>query len=164
MSNIAGVLCDAMNLLHFKLRLQLAGMCTVLGLMWALSGQGILGVVAGLVVGEALRFAAYFVFLAPRLHYRLDHGLRALAAVATSGALSLAGVSALLWLTQGLPMGVRLLAAVVGGALALAASLVGLVAWLSGTPAGLVGAQQLPGWRPLALRLAHSAQADGALP
>lgn len=147
MSNIAGVVCDALNLLRFKLRLQLVGMTVVLGLMIALSGRGTVGIVQGLVIGETLRFLAYFIFLAPQLRYRLAEGLRSLGAVATAAGISLLTVHSALWATQAAPVGGRLAVATLAGALGLAVSLVSLMGWLSGTRAGEVGRRQLPGWR-----------------
>lgn len=152
MSNIAGVVCDALNLLRFKLRLQLAGMTAVLSLMVALSGHGTVGIVQGLVIGEALRFLAYFVFLAPQLRYRLAEGLRSLGAVATAAGITLLSVYSALWAVSALPVGGRLAMATLAGALGLTASLVSMMGWLSGTHAGEVGRQQLPGWRFLSSR------------
>lgn len=158
MSNIAGVVCDALNLLRFKLRLQLAGMTVVLGLMMALSGHGTVGIVQGLVIGETLRFLAYFVFLAPQLRYSLAEGMRSLGAVATAAGISLMSVSGALWAAQGAPVGARLAAATLAGALGLIVSLLSLMGWLSGTRAGDVGRRQLPGWRFLSSRFRSAPQ------
>jgi len=155
MSNIAGVLCDAMNLLQFKLRVQLAGMAVVVGLMVALSGYGVAGIVAGLVLGEVLRFAVYFVFLAPHLAYRRSTGGRAILATVLAGAAAYAAVLASnLWLTaQHQALGWRLAAAVLVGGLALALGGGLLVRLLAGTLAGNLASVHLPGWAHVQRRL-----------
>lgn len=146
MSNIAGTLCDAMNLLEFKLKLQLVGMATVLGLMFGLSGFGITGIVAGLLIGETLRFAAYFVFLAPHLCYRRRQGLRAVVAVLLTSVFAYSVVFAMHALVQDLALGFRLLAATLGGASALVFGIALLVRLLSSTEAGRIARRNLSGW------------------
>lgn len=149
MSNIAGVLCDAVNLLQFKLRLQLAGMVVVVSLMVALSGHGAPGVVAGLVVGEVLRFAAYFIFLAPHLNYRRSTGLRAIVAGLLAGACAFtAGWGINQWLlAQHQALGWRLAAAalVSGVVMVLGAAL--LVRLLRHTVSASLARQHVPGWQ-----------------
>lgn len=155
MSNIAGVLCDAMNLLQFKLRLQLSAMVVVVGLMVALSGYGLTGIVAGLVVGETLRFAVYFVFLAPKLAYsRITGGRAILATVVASGAAYAAVLGSNVWLkAQQYAVGWRLAAALLVGGLVLALGGTLLIRLLGGTLAGQLARAHLPGWAQLQRRL-----------
>lgn len=162
MSNISGVLCDAMNLLDFKLRLQLSGMALVLTLMLTLSGQGVAGIVAGLVLGEWLRVSAYFYFLARRLHYRHLDGLRSVAAVLGTALLCWLLVHWALWLAHGagLSLAWRLLTAVCAGALGLGAGLLLLWRLLDAAPPGQLARAHVPGWRRLA-QLAGSGRAGG---
>lgn len=155
MSNIAGVLCDAMNLLQFKLRLQISAMVIVVGLMVALSGYGVAGIVAGLVVGETLRFAVYFLCLAPHLAYTRLTGARALlATLAASTATYTAVLTSNLWLqSQDVGLGWRLSAAMLVGGVVLALGGALLVRLLGGTLAGQLAVAHLPGWAQLQRRL-----------
>ena len=148
MSNIAGVLCDAMNLLQFKLKLQLVGMTVVLALMFGLAGHGITGIVAGLVIGETLRFAAYFVFLAPHLDYRRAVAARALLAAAVTALMAYGAVGTAVQFAGSYQTGLllRLLAAALAGALALAIGLALLVRLLAASESGRLARANLPGW------------------
>lgn len=163
MSNIAGVVCDAMNLLSFKLRLQVAGMLAVTALMAGMSPWGVEGIVFGLLAGEVLRFAAYFLLLGAHLAYRRRDGLQALGAVLAAQVMAFGGVAGTLALVQGWPLGLRLFAAAAAGALALLVSLVLLVKLLDPTASGELARQQLPGWRAVARRLggAEAPSSDG---
>jgi O-antigen/teichoic acid export membrane protein len=149
MSNIAGVLCDAMDLLRFKLKLQLCGMTLVLALMLGLSPHGVLGIVTGLVLGECLRCVAYVYFLSPHLAYRRGDAVRVLAVVllaCTTAAVAVHGVMSF-GHAQAWPLPMRLLLEAVAGAALLAMGLLGLVWVLRSMLAGEVARAQVPGWR-----------------
>lgn len=151
MSNIAGILCDAMDLLRFKLKLQLCGMALVLGLMLGLSPYGMLGIVAGLVIGESLRLVAYVYFLADHLQYRRRDALRVLTVVFLSAGSAALAVRAAMNFgqAQGWPLPLRLLLETSAGAALLALGLLSLVWVLRPTLAGDLARGQVPGWRQI---------------
>jgi lipopolysaccharide exporter len=150
-SNISGVLCDAMDFLQFKLRLQLAGMTVILALMLILSPLGVAGIVGGLVIGEWIRVLVYFSYLAKRLKYRHRDCLRSVAAVA--------GGSLFAWCLVCLALGAahdgdlalawRLVLVILSGLVGLAGGLILLWGLLDPAPAGQLAREHVPGWRGL---------------
>ena len=151
MSNISGVVCDAMNLLEFKLKLQMAGMALVLALVILLSPFGITGIVAGLVIGEWIRALVYFYYLADRLDYQHLDCLRSVAAVTGTGLIAWSAVHFSLGAVQDkhLGLGWLLLIAISMGAIGLGTGLLLLWRLLDSTQIGRLGRTQVPGWQQL---------------
>jgi lipopolysaccharide exporter len=161
MSQVAGVMCDALAWLPFKLRVQGVGLLLALGCMAALYRYGLVGIALGLLMAELLRFALYFVLLTRRLHCTGADARRVLAAVVLSCALSWVLVSATLWLTSTSSLGpfLSLLCAMAAGGLAVMLAAVLMVSLTSSTPAGRMAAQHLAPWRQLEHRLGLTAPA-----
>jgi len=156
MSQMAGVVCDALALLRFKLRVQGLGLAVIAGLMLALYPAGARGIAWAIVAGEALRLAVFLVFLTRELGCASADVGRVLSAVAVTALLAYgacAGASALAarWSLGPLAaLGLDGLA----GLLALALGAFLALRLVEGTAPGRLADASVPGWQRLRLRLA----------
>lgn len=164
MSQIAGVVCDALALLHFKLRMQGGALALIAALMLALYPLGVRGIALAIVIGETLRFAVYLAFLSRKLGCaRADVG-RVLAAVGTTslvsyGACYAAAATATRWqLGPFASLGLECVAGLV--ALALGARIA--LQLIDGTEPARLADASLPGWQRLRTRLRMSGPAREA--
>lgn len=87
MSNVCGVVCDALAWLDAKLRLQAAALVLLVMLMLLWGGQGAIGIAWAIVCTEAARLLVYLAWLGRRLRCGLSELLRMAGAVAACGAL-----------------------------------------------------------------------------
>jgi O-antigen/teichoic acid export membrane protein len=155
MSQMGGVVCDALALLRFKLILQSTSLATLVALMLALYPSGVRGIAWAIVLGESLRFAAYLTFLSRELGCSAGDVWRVLAGVAATSLLAYGVCSGAAGLAAGFLLGpfAALALEMIGGALALA-----LGAWISlqlidGTEPARLADSSVPGWRSLRARL-----------
>jgi O-antigen/teichoic acid export membrane protein len=155
MSQVGGVVCDALALLRFKLLLQSASLALLVALMLVLYPAGVRGIAWAVVAGETVRFSAYLGFLAGELGCSPRDVARVLGAVATTAALAYgaawgAAALAALWLLG--PFGALALE-MAGGALALALGALAALRLLDGTEPARFADASVPGWRDLRARL-----------
>jgi O-antigen/teichoic acid export membrane protein len=155
MSQLAGVTCDALALLRFKLKVQGLALAALALLMIGLAPGGARGVAWALVAGEALRLTIYLVFLGRELGCaRADVG-RILGAVGAAGALAYAAcgaasAQAARWGLAPLPaLGLDALA----GLVALAAGGLLALRLVEGTAPARLADGSVPGWLRLRRRL-----------
>lgn len=155
MSHVAGVVCDALALLRFKLRLQAGALCLVAALMLSLVRWGVPGVAAAVVAGEAVRLAVYVVVLSGELGLERRELLRVLCGVVATGLLSWVGCASAAAAARHLgldplpSLGLECLA----GAFALAAGILLQLRLLEGTGPARFAEAAVPGWRKLRKRL-----------
>ncbi len=155
MSQIGGVVCDALALLRFKLLLQSAALALLAALMLALYPSGVRGIAWAIVIGESLRFAAYLTFLSVELGCARGDVGRVLAGVGVTsllayGACSGAAALAIRWLLGPFAaLGLECL----GGMLALSIGAWLFLQLIEGTEPGRRADASLPGWRRLRARL-----------
>ncbi len=150
-SHIAGVTCDAMAWLDFKLRMQAASLALLALLIAAGLRHGMLGVAWALVATEVLRLVAYLGLLGRRLGCAKADLARVALAIGLAGAIGYAGIRVAARLVQPWQPGLPLAFAtdLVAGLLALVLA-AGLARWLlDGTAPGRLAARQLPAWRRL---------------
>jgi lipopolysaccharide exporter len=164
MSQVAGVMCDALAWLRFKLGVQAAGLGMVVLCMLVLYPYGLIGVALALLLAEVLRFGLYFLLLTRRLHCDRAQAWRTLAAVLVSGAMSYGLVLLAVQVAHGAGAGhfFTLLAAMTAGGLAVALACAVMVVLLAPTGAGRMAAQHLALWRRVQSLLRPSAMAGGA--
>jgi O-antigen/teichoic acid export membrane protein len=156
MSNVAGVVCDALALLRFKVRVQALGLAANGGLMLALSSHGLRGIAAAIVMGESLRFAVYLGFLGGELGCDRRELLRVLAAPLLAGGLAFAACAGAVRVASGMGLGTPAAVGleVAAGLAALAGAGLAAVRLLDGTSPARLAETSLPGWQRLRARLA----------
>lgn len=148
MSNLAGVLCDALALLRFKLRVQLFGLVAVASAMLLFYPRGVEGIALALILGETLRLLVYLVSLSRGLAYAAGQVLRVMSCVVLASALAYALVAAVAAVAVGVGMAPLLatLACMAAGGLALLLACLALVATLAATDSGQIARLHVPGW------------------
>lgn len=158
MSNIAGIVCDSLALLHFKLRVQgaaLAGIALLIVLMYP---AGATGIAWAIVIGEILRFAAYVIFLARELQYKFADFVRVFGIVA---GVSIATYTAVLGVADfssrhDISVFPALIAESCAGLIVL---LAGALLWtrlMAGSDPERLAANHLPGWHKVRTLLVES--------
>ncbi len=155
MSNVAGVVCDALALLHFKLRVQAFGLAALAALMAALYPLGLRGIALAILVGEALRLAVYLRFLARELQCARGDLARVLLGAGLGAALAWAACAGAgrLAAAAHLAPATTVLLEVAGGAAALVLGAGLTLRLLDGTEPARLAEASLPGWQRLRTRL-----------
>jgi len=159
MSNVAGVVCDALALLAFKLRVQALALAAIAIAMLVLYPVGAVGIAWAIVIGEALRFVVYLVFLTRELRCAPADVARVLGAVGIASTLAYGACSGAAALAASWQLGhlEALGTACLGGLVAL---LVGgwlALRLLAGTEPARLAETSLPGWQRLLERLGLAA-------
>jgi hypothetical protein len=158
MSQIAGVVCDALALLRPKLIIQASGLAAIAALILALYPSGLRAIAWAIVIGESLRFAAVVTLLSRELECAPADVGRVLASVVTTSALAYGACSGAAALADGWQLGpfpslgLDILAGLL--ALALGASLA--LRLMDGTAPAQLAEASLPGWKRLRARLGLS--------
>lgn len=155
MSQIAGVVCDALALLRFKLRVQGLGLAVIAALMVVLSPAGARGVAWAVVAGEGLRLSVFLVFLSRELGCARADVARVLAAVAAAGLLAYGACAAASALAARLGLGPLATLGLDGlaGLVALSLGAAMGLRLVEGTAPARLADASLPGWHRLRLRL-----------
>lgn len=148
MSNVAGVVCDSLAMLNFKLFVQSAGLTLIATLMLILYPGGVTQIAWAIVCGEAFRFLVYFLFLAQKLQLKKPNVLRILSSVFIVSSLSYMLISVVS--ETGSRLGINahfaLLIECLVGVVVLG---MGLMLWIwlmQGTDPEAMARDQIPGW------------------